>query len=174
MVVSLGPEGILVPVPNVVGMPLTQAQELLRESHLVVSEVKTRHSDAPPEEVIEQSIEAETEVDANSAITITISLGSASDPWEDDPVQDPIDQPIQIPGIDDPEVIGEASVSFRLPSDEDSAHVVVYVDGNQVHEQIYDTSEHRRVSLDLTAAAGDRMVYIDINGERDERIVKFR
>ena len=84
------------------------------------------------------------------------------------------EDPIQIPGLSEPEEMGSATVSFRLPDDEETAYVVVFVDGNQVHEQIYDTSEKSRVSLDLTAAKGSRLVYIDINGERDEKYVTFR
>jgi serine/threonine-protein kinase len=176
VVVSLGPEGIPVMVPNLLGSTLSEAQTMLADAHLEVK-VKTKKSDAPENQVIEQSIESETEVDAGTVVEITISLGSGTvlPPHEpSQPTETPNDEPIQIPGMSDPEGSGEASISFRLPADEGSAHVVVYVDGVQVHEQIYDTSDQHRVSLDLTAARGDRMVYIDINGERDERIVKFR
>ena len=176
LVVSLGPEGIPVMVPNLLGSTLSEAQTMLADAHLEVK-VNTKKSDAPENQVIEQSIEAETEVDAGTTVEITISLGSGMTPPPQEPSQpaeNPNDEPIQIPGMDDPEASGQATVSFRLPADEESAHVVVYIDGNQVHEQTYDTTEQRRVSLDLSAARGERMVYIDINGERDERIVNFR
>ena len=176
LIVSTGPEGILVKVPNLLGLSSSQAQTMLSDAHLMCK-VKTKNSDAPQDEVIEQSIEADTEVDAGTTVEITISLGSSTmqDPVQpQEPSNTPEDTPIQIPGLVDPETSGAASVSFRLPTGSGSAHVVVYLDGNQVHEQMYDTSETKRVSLDLTASKGEHLVYIEINGEREERRVQFK
>lgn len=172
LVVSLGTEGILVNVPKLIGATLTEAQTMLREAHLTYV-INTKNSDAPQNEVIEQSIEADTEVDAGTSVAITISIGSSSVQQPENP-EDSTDisgeNPIQIPGLE----MGSATVSFRLPREEETAHVVVFVDGTQMHEETYDTTEQSRVSLDLTAEKGSRLVYIDINGERDEKYVTFR
>ena len=169
LVVSTGVEGLKVPVPNLVGRSLSDAQKMIREAKLTCS-VEGRNSDAPANEVIDQSIDADTMVDANTEIKITFSLGSStvpSVPGEDEP-------PIQIPGDSGIIVFGTAEIEFDLPDDVESAHVVILLDGQeQVFERTYDTSVESRGSYSCTAAAGIHSVSIIINGVTEERTMKF-
>jgi serine/threonine-protein kinase len=66
-----------VTVPNVVGMPLDEAEKALQDERLRVGEVTEQASDDVPEgEVISQSVAAGTEVNARTEIDLTVSSGA--------------------------------------------------------------------------------------------------
>ena len=169
LVVSTGVEGLKVPVPNLIGRSLSDAQKLIREAKLTCS-VEGRNSDAPANEVIDQSIDADTMVDANTEITITFSLGSSTVPDEPDGE----DTPIPIPGISGGEEIGTATIDFDLPTDVEIAHVVITLDGQeQVFERTYDTTIDDSGSYTCSATVGVHTVRIQINGVPEDRAVRF-
>ena len=161
--VSAGPEGIPVEVPDLIGRGLSEAQQMLRDRKLEV-EVKARNDDAPSNQVIAQSYDPETMVDAGTVVTITISLGPETpiepEPPEDDPDEEP----------------GYAQIYFDLDPDEPHNHVKIEIeDGSMLFENTYDTaSSSEEQSATVEAPAGMHTVYVFVNGELvDTRDVHF-
>jgi YD repeat-containing protein len=71
----------MVDVPDVVGMPQADAGAALQADKLVEGAITTDYSETVPEgSVISQNPEAGTSVEENSAVDLTVSLGSASQP----------------------------------------------------------------------------------------------
>jgi YD repeat-containing protein len=71
----------MVVVPDVLGMPEANAAAALLDDKLIVGDVTSEHSETVPEgSVIRQNPNAGTSVEENSAVDLTISLGSSSQP----------------------------------------------------------------------------------------------
>ncbi|MDO4733081.1 MAG: protein kinase [Bacillota bacterium] len=76
IVVSLGPERSPVSMPNLLGIPLEDAQATLEEYQLVLGSVnKAGSMQYPANYVIAQSIPAETQTETGSSVSLTISEG---------------------------------------------------------------------------------------------------
>ncbi len=74
LVPSLGPPPV--PVPNVVGLPLAEAKDALREVHLQVGEVtKAFNERFEVDQVVRQSVEAKEDAPQGSAIDLVVSKG---------------------------------------------------------------------------------------------------
>jgi serine/threonine-protein kinase len=74
LVPSLGPPPV--PVPNLVGLPLADAKEALREAHLKVGEVtKSFDERFEADLVVRQSVKAKEDAPQGSAIDLVVSKG---------------------------------------------------------------------------------------------------
>jgi hypothetical protein len=71
----------MVDVPDVVALPLADAEAAILAANLMVGAITFKHSETVAEgKVTSQSPVAETSVEENSAVDLTISLGSANQP----------------------------------------------------------------------------------------------
>lgn len=84
LVVSKGEEPKPVTVLSFIGIDIEIVRQQATQSGLVVGEVTQRASDEPYGTVIEQSISAETKVDAGTTINFVISEGPAMPDYGDD------------------------------------------------------------------------------------------
>lgn len=76
IVVSLGPKKVTTKVPNVKGMKLESAKTEILAANLRVGSVDEEYNDSVPAgQVINQSIAAESEVEENTTVNLTVSLG---------------------------------------------------------------------------------------------------
>ena len=74
LVPSLGPPPV--PVPNLVGLPLADAKEALREAHLKVGEVTKGFNERfAADQVVRQSVKAKEDAPQGSAIDLVVSKG---------------------------------------------------------------------------------------------------
>ncbi len=67
--------GVLFDMPNVVGMDINAAEKVLKENGLVVGTQESVDSSAPKGQVVQQSIEKGTPVQAGDTVNLTISSG---------------------------------------------------------------------------------------------------
>lgn len=84
LVVSKGEQPKPVTVLSFIGIDIEIVRQQVTQTGLVVGEVTQRASDEPYGTVIEQSINAETKVDAGTTITFVISEGPAMPDYGDD------------------------------------------------------------------------------------------
>lgn len=75
--VSSGPSVVEQKIPNVVGMDAEMAQNVLKQLGFENVKTETVESQKPKNQVIYQSVEAETEVDVTAEITLLLSEGPA-------------------------------------------------------------------------------------------------
>ena len=76
IVVSEGPEIVLVKVPSVLGLTKDSATQTLTAAGLVVGDVKTEYNDTIDKDyVISQSVASDTQVAKDTVVDIVISLG---------------------------------------------------------------------------------------------------
>lgn len=86
VVVSQGPENKLVTVPNLIGMKENDAKNAIVSSNLVLGGKNEKHSDQHPKgTVIWQSVDGGREVEKNTTINITVSLGSNENTHKEEP-----------------------------------------------------------------------------------------
>jgi serine/threonine-protein kinase len=79
LVVSRGSD--VIAIPNLAGLPLAQAQQLLLQQGLIVGRIAQVHSpDRPKGEVIAQDPEAGVLNRRGSAVALLVSLGQAEEP----------------------------------------------------------------------------------------------
>ena len=100
LTVSLGPLVEQVRVPNLRGQNQETALETLRSLNLIPGQISQEYSDSPEGNVIRQSVEQGSEVDAMTAIDLTISRGP--EPQDNnEPTQDPQPETPQVPDNND-------------------------------------------------------------------------
>lgn len=75
VVISKGSEDNPISMPNLVGQTKSDALRLLADNGLVYGAIDTQHNDAPVNEVIEQSVVANTVVPEGTVVNFVISLG---------------------------------------------------------------------------------------------------
>ncbi|MFQ6674641.1 MAG: PASTA domain-containing protein, partial [Fidelibacterota bacterium] len=84
LIMSLGRPPDFYQVPQLFGLSLTKAGELLSEAHLEVGRVTYRQNeDLVPYTVLEQSIEGGTILDHPAAIDLTVSILDLEDVYKD-------------------------------------------------------------------------------------------
>jgi serine/threonine protein kinase len=84
LIVSRGPEIKLVRMPNLVGLTEQAAKNALIAHELVVGEIIREHNDEYKAGVVfKQSIQAGTQVEANTPVDIYISIGPKEEPKEE-------------------------------------------------------------------------------------------
>ena len=142
LVVSKGPEFVMVPMPDLMGCSESEALTRLEANGLTWDEPTYEESDGTPGLVIWQSVEAGTEIEQGSAIQFKLS----KEP------EKPADITITYPVI--------------LVSDEGDISVLVYLDGALVYTGTHQ-AEEGSVNISLTAAPGDHDVQVYQNDELD-------
>ena len=108
--VSTGPEIDERPVPNVVGLEISRAKELMTQQGFKNVRYEQVESQKPKDEVIYQSVTKNKEVDVNSEIIVHYSEGPQEVPTQ--PVQNTVVQPAD-PGSSTEKV--EMTVTFGVP-----------------------------------------------------------
>ena len=108
--VSTGPEIDERPVPNVVGLEISRAKELMEQQGFKNVRYEQVESQKPKDEVIYQSVGKNKEVDVNSEIIIHYSEGPQEVVTE--PTQNPVVQP-EDPGSSTEKI--EMTVTFGVP-----------------------------------------------------------
>ncbi len=157
--VSTGPDVITEKMPNVLGMEISLAKQLL--SQLGFNQVKTveSQSDRPVGEVLTQSVKKNEKINIETEIVLQISKG----PGETKPAEDPTENPDQ-----ETEPALFASIAFGLPSRKEVFTLSIFrVEGDQRVEVI----EAQEISpgtasffLDLTGT-GTQTYEVYIDGE---------
>lgn len=133
IVVSKGPEVVLVPMPNLVGLTEEQARNALIANNLVPGEV-TREPNEEYEEgkVFWQSIVAGFEIEANTAVDFMVSAGPPEVPEEPQEPGNEDNSDDEIPFIINITPKGENdTVRIRIERVQDGRKETVY---NEVHE----------------------------------------
>jgi len=133
IVVSKGPEVVLVPMPNLVGLTEEQARNALIANNLVPGEI-TREPNEEYEEgkVFWQSIVAGFEIEANTAVDFMVSAGPPEVPEEPQEPGNEDNSDDEIPFIINITPKGENdTVRIRIERVQDGRKETVY---NEVHE----------------------------------------
>lgn len=133
IVVSKGPEVVLVPMPNIVGLTEEQARNALIANNLVPGEI-TREPNEEYEEgkVFWQSIVAGFEIEANTAVDFMVSAGPPEVPEEPQEPGNEDNSDDEIPFIINITPKGENdTVRIRIERVQDGRKETVY---NEVHE----------------------------------------
>ena len=137
LVVSKGPESKKVIVPSVTGQSIDQARRMLEDLGLKVGNTEEIASDKAKGIVVYQSIAPNTEVEEGTAITLHYSKGPDSKPISSQPI------------------------TVTLPTDRESVTVRITVGGQEVYNQVVNTS----VSTVTTSISGtgtqEVCIYID-------------
>lgn len=137
LVISKGPESKKVIVPSVTGQSIDQARRMLEDLGLKVGSTEEIASDKTKGIVVYQSIAPNTEVEEGTAITLHYSKGPDSKPISSQPI------------------------TVTLPTDRESVTVRITVGGQEVYNQVVNTS----VSTVTTSISGtgtqEVCIYID-------------
>ena len=165
LVISRGEEIKMVTMPNLVGKKAIDAQNEIVRAGLVVGSVTEEHHDqAPAGPVFWQSYEAGTELEANTAVDIYVSLGPAQ---VEEPADEPIDEPIGGPADETTYGPREGSIILRLTpfSDREETEIKIIRRQNGVQAQIYkETHKYSggEVVLELRGTVGTEFdIYFD-------------
>ena len=166
--ISTGPEIVERPMPNVVGLDVDRAEELLTGQGFVNVRYERMESQKPMGEVIYQSVAKNTEVDVESEIIIHYSEGPkqteapATTATEPAPTQDSAEQDVAI------------TAAFTLPEKEEEYRLDICISGTK------DVVESKMIapgtSSTMVELSGRGTVHYDlyINGEFEcEKKVKF-
>ena len=137
--VSMGPEIILVPAPELVGKTEQQAKQEIRQLELVVGNIEKVESDQPKNTVISQSIPAGTEVEEKTTIDLVVSHGRKN----------------------------EQTITIRLPQDRDTMQVKVVFSSVLGRHVVYDESHSKGESpLDIRLTGkGNVLVQVHIDDQ---------
>lgn len=141
LIVSSGKAVGKVKMPNLLGMTLENAKKLLSDNKLVMQEIKHESSSLYfVNQVCQQSIPVGTEVDENTAVSITLSTG---------------------PGP----VVQTKQLSYTLPSDQSFYQVLIRVTDNQGTRDVYN-QPHRAGDKVVVAVSyyGSATVEVYTNG----------
>ena len=137
LVISKGPESKKVIVPSVTGQSIDQARRMLEDLGLKVGSTEEIASEKDKGIVVYQSIAPNTEVEEGTAITLHYSKGPDSKPISSQPI------------------------TVTLPTDRESVTVRITVGGQEVYNQVVNTS----VSTVTTSISGtgtqEVCIYID-------------
>lgn len=166
LLISKGPENVKLEMPNLVGRSETEAKSLIVTSGLVMNGSPTKeHSDKPEGEVIWQSIDPGQEIEKNTSVSITVSLGKEiiEEPEEEKPTE---------PENTDTEI----SFNYRVSFDEiDSDRIEVVIsrvqDGetNNAYTGTFN-KEEREAYITLTGKKG-AIFEVYLNGSHYETTV---
>ena len=137
--VSQGKQILKTTVPFLLGMTEEQARRLLEEKNLVAS-VTSVDSDRPAGEVLSQSVEAETEVDEQTVISLEVSNGQ--------------------------QALKDREITVTFPQNPETIELVIKQDGEVVHTGTYQTA-NRSIRL-MLHGRGLQIIEIYINGVLQE------
>ena len=154
-------------MPDVTGMTLAKARDLLDSYGLKVSSTHQEESELPVGQVCRQSIDKGEKVEKGASVILYISLGKSEDNPEDGNNDENEDH-----GNSDPVKMGSASVKVTLP-DADSSNVVIYdSNGNKLYENTFSPSGGSQ-TITVNGPVGDAMLDIYVDGEKRSTTVKF-
>ena len=139
--------GTLFDMPNVVGMDFEAAEKVLIESGLKVGEKKTVDSSKPENQVVSQSIEKGTPVQAGDEVILTVSSGRSTAEIEIDLPSNAGDVSVKV--MLDDKVVSTESVNtdvitdyrISVPSDSSSGVVKIYLNEKLYYEVKVDYSK---------------------------------
>ncbi|MBR6646933.1 MAG: Stk1 family PASTA domain-containing Ser/Thr kinase [Clostridia bacterium] len=94
--VSSGKDEIIVPVPNLIDLPLESAKSVLLENNLVWGSIIYIESDKPVNTVVSQEIRPKKEVKEKTSIDLRVSRGPVSVPPTNPPVVPPTEAPAPV------------------------------------------------------------------------------
>ena len=155
LVVSQGPEPEPIHMPDLLGMPLDQAYEVLEEYYIEVTEVTTQVSfDYPADCVCDQSVAPGTDTETGIEITLVVSEGPgpatsttttfsyfvpilSSDPDADRSVQATLTDSTGTHIVYNQMVPGGTTIDISM-SISGPATLSILVDGAQAHTEVYD------------------------------------
>lgn len=135
--VSSGEQGDIV-MPSVTGKPVSEARNILEESHLVFGTMKYADSDKEKDTVIAQDVAANTTVSTGTVINLTVSNGS---------------------GYNGSSGKTKSQVYTRLLPDKDEVVVTIYKNGVQVHQSIENPRENKHFEY---VVSGTGLVTIEV------------
>ena len=152
--VSTGPEIILKPMPNVVGLSLERAMELLEQqgfTNIVTEEVDSLR---PKDEVVHQSVAKNEEVDVAAELVLKISRG---------PVETTVPE---TEALEPEETKEEVTIvtAFLLPEREEAYVLSIFLNGSEVIESQEIKPGTTSFSIALTGS-GTQVYDLYINGE---------
>ena len=155
--VSSGPVIETAKVPNVVGLNLVTAQNILNQAGFYNIDIKPVEDDADKDEVIKQSVPKNTELDVTTEIVLTVSKG----PKETEP---PTEEPTEAPTekTDKPTEVPEVTVyqTFNLPAERTENYILsLYRDGKTVYEDAEIAAGTPSITVELT---GSGVQYYDL------------
>ena len=122
--VSTGPEIVERPVPNVVGLEISRAKELMEQQGFKNVRYEQVESQRPRDEVIYQSVGKNKEVDVNAEIIIHYSEGPRE---ETQPATETLPQPESAP--ENPLEKVEMTVTFAVPEREEEYRLDICLAG---------------------------------------------
>lgn len=159
--ISLGREQKKIKVPNLIGKDQEEAKRLILLNGLVVGDVSPSSSNKKTGTVLEQSIDANTEVDELTEISIVVSEQipvATTVPPTLPPTEAPTPTPTPTPEPEQP-VMKTKTIKVSLPKDRDLVNVKVYVDGVLRNDSDRLTSENF-INVEVKSAAPQAEVSI--------------
>lgn len=173
-VVSQGPEVVTVFVPNVLSFTLENARATLQQSGLQPGNVTEEYSDTYAEgRVISQGVEAGTEVNENTVVSLVISKGPQ--PSEEIEVPDPDDN-----GDNDLEDsvntstnnVSTRSVRIDFPSQSGIVDIIIrsVSSGQEVVNVKHDIARDGNSALVTLSGSGTQEFELYVNGRKQENI----
>ena len=159
--VSTGPDIVTKKMPNVVGMEIDRATELLEQLGFTNVKPMPTDSDKPKDQVVTQSVQKNTEIDVTSEILLQVSRG----PKETEPETEAGEETEATEDSGKTEIV---SIAFSLPQRKEVCVLSIYrVEGDERIEVI----EAQEISpgtasffLDLTGT-GTQIYEVYIDGE---------
>lgn len=153
LLISLGPEQSVVPMPELVGKSKAEAIALLEEVQLNYGAIETGYSaEIAKDLVMLQSIPVGTEVKVGTLVNLTLSLGpedpTAETTTAENPESDLITRPYFIP----------------LKTDKDTYRIKVTKMVNDTEEVLYDAIHNKE----------EQSVQINISGKGEMRLLFYR
>lgn len=138
LVVSKGPEVVLVDMPNIIGLTEQEAKNALLAHDLIPGEVTNEPNEEYPEgQVFWQSIEPGYQIETNTAIDFIVSAGPPEVPEEEEEIPDEQIVEEEIPFIINIIPKGEnETVEIRIDRVQDGVRETVYQQVHKVNEEV--------------------------------------
>lgn len=159
--ISSGPSTKTAKMPNVVGMSIDTALNVLKTAGFNIDKCSYdyAYSSKPKGEVIEQSIERNQDVDVNSAIVLVISDGP--EPTEPIETSEPTEPPT--------EPLVTKRIAIQLPEDLVTSYVLSIRSGNVVVLERTMEPDAREIEVTLTGS-GVQKFTMYVNGIADREL----
>ena len=112
--VSTGPEVVEVSMPNVIGLELNRAKELMKQLGFTNVRYEPTESSRPENEVVYQSVAKNETVDVSAEVIIQYSSGSVENAPESDGQTQQTESEATVPPFSVSWVVPESDVEYRL------------------------------------------------------------
>lgn len=164
--VSKGQEKIK--MPGLTGRSQDEARQILESNGLKMGTVEPVESNMAIDTIVEQSVKTGNEVSKGTAIDLKVSKGPATvtPPTTETPGSGSGDGEQPSGGEEQPTTptTGTASVTVVLPTDIETAHVVISSGGQTLYEGDHATA-NSTVTIPVTGPAGSHEVTITVDGQ---------